>query len=106
MGRISVTRTHYPIFGYPSTRRYRQGVSRNDHAPKALGEAVRQLRVQGGVTQQDLAARLDVPQSWVSNIEGARRRLGVLEALELCEVLERPFAQLLTEYEKRRDASE
>lgn len=72
----------------------------------ALGEAVRQLRVQAGVTQKDLAARLGVPQSWVSNIESARRRLGVLEALEVCSALDRPFAQLLAEYEKRCDASE
>lgn len=82
------------------------GVSRDEHAPSALGEAVRQLRVQAGVTQQGLAARLGVPQSWVSNIESARRRLGVLEALDVCAALDIPFRQLLAEYEKRRDASE
>lgn len=63
---------------------------------------MRQLRVDAGVTQQDLAARLSVPQSWVSNVESARRRLGVLEALELCEALGCSFGQLLIEYEKRR----
>lgn len=76
----------------------------NEAAPAALGEAVRQLRIQAGVTQQELAASLGVPQSWVSNIESARRRLGVLEALEICSALDLPFGQLLTKYEGRRNA--
>lgn len=80
-------------------------MSRNEQASAALGEAVRELRVQAGLTQQDLAARLDVPQSWVSNIESARRRLGVLEALEVCAALDRSFVHLLAEYERRHDAS-
>lgn len=71
----------------------------------ALGEAVRQLRARAGITQQELAASLGVPQSWVSNIESARRRLGVLEALEICSALDITFDQLITQYEDRRDAS-
>lgn len=61
---------------------------------------MRQLRVQAGVTQLELASLLGVPQSWVSNIESARRRLGLLEALEVCSVLDRTIEQLLAEYEK------
>ena len=66
---------------------------------------MRQLRVQAGVTQLELASRLGVPQSWVSNIESARRRLGLLEALEVCAALDRTIQQLLDEYEKGRNAS-
>ena len=79
-------------------------MSRTEHEPTALGEAVRQLRAQKGLTQQELAASLDVPQSWVSNIEGARRRLGVLEALQVCEALGCSVADLLEEYERRHRA--
>jgi hypothetical protein len=40
----------------------------------------------------------------VSNIEGARRRLGVLEALQVCEALGCSVADLLEEYERRHRA--
>lgn len=73
-------------------------MTRDEPAHAALGEAVRHLRAQKGVTQQELAARLGVPQSRVSNIESARRRLGVLEALEVCEALGATFEELLAEY--------
>lgn len=75
-----------------------------EHAPEALGEAVRQLRLNAAVTQLELAARLAVPQSWVSNIESARRRLGLLEALDLCDALGCSVEQLLTAYERSNNA--
>lgn len=82
-------------------------MSRNDkHAPWALGEAVRRLRVQAGVTQLELAVRLGVPQSWVSNVESAQRRLGLLEALDVCSALDVSIHQLLAEYESDPRASE
>lgn len=82
-------------------------MSRNDkHAPSALGEAVRQLRVQAGITQLELAARLSVPQSWVSNVESAHRRLGLLEALEVCSALGISIQELLAQYEMGAHARE
>jgi len=58
------------------------------------------LREEGEVTQQNLAERLDVPQSFVSKVETGERRLDVLELRAVCTALEVPmrrFVQLLEE---------
>ncbi|MCB0885446.1 MAG: helix-turn-helix transcriptional regulator [Propionibacteriaceae bacterium] len=77
----------------------------DERAPQALGDAVRRLRLGKCLTQQELANRLAVPQSRVSNIESARRRLGVLEALELCHAMDCTLDDLITEYLKEMNAA-
>jgi transcriptional regulator with XRE-family HTH domain len=42
---------------------------------------LKELRLGKGFTQVQLAARLDVPQSYVSKYETGERRLGLLTAL-------------------------
>jgi transcriptional regulator with XRE-family HTH domain len=44
-------------------------------------------RVKSGLSQRQLAERLDKPQSYVSKYERGERRLDVVEFLELCGVL-------------------
>lgn len=46
-----------------------------------------ELRVQAGVTQRELARRLDRAHSYVSRIEKGDRRLDVPEMIQWCEVL-------------------
>lgn len=41
-----------------------------------------------GVTQSQLADRLDVPQSWVSTVEAGRRKLEFGELLIIFQALE------------------
>lgn len=41
-------------------------------------------RKSAGVTQQDLAARLKRPQSFVSKYERGERRIDVIEFLQIC----------------------
>ncbi len=41
-----------------------------------------------GLTQMDLALRLDRPQSYVSKFERGERRLDIIEFLEVAEVLQ------------------
>ncbi len=45
---------------------------------------LRQLRENAGLTQHDLADRLNKPQSWVARCETAARRVDVAEWVEWC----------------------
>lgn len=47
----------------------------------ALGSCLAEARKQAGVTQDELAARLEKPQSFVSAYERGQRRVDVLELL-------------------------
>ncbi len=57
----------------------------------ASAQTLRALLVEGrkaaGLTQQDLAARLGRPQSFVSKYERGERRLDVVEFLEVADAL-------------------
>lgn len=52
-----------------------------------LRRLLRELRTEGGLTQVELAERLDEPQSFVSKYESGERRLDVLELREVCNAL-------------------
>lgn len=47
---------------------------------RMLGRAIKQARVQAQLSQAEVARRMNVPQSWVSNVETAVRRIDVVEA--------------------------
>lgn len=48
-------------------------------------------RLEAGVTQQQIAERLDITQSSVSKVERGERRLDVVELLDFCEAIGLPF---------------
>lgn len=48
---------------------------------------VRQIRLDAGLRQADLARKLGEPQSFVSRYESGDRRLDVLELRHICEAL-------------------
>lgn len=48
-------------------------------------DLLRQIRVDAGLTQVQLAEKLDKPQSYVSKAEMGERRLDFLETLDFCE---------------------
>lgn len=48
---------------------------------------VRQIRLDAGLRQADLARKLGEPQSFVSRYESGERRLDVLELRQICMVL-------------------
>ena len=54
---------------------------------RVLWSLLRQVRKEAGMRQADVAAKLGVPQSFVSNYESGERRLDILELREVCEVL-------------------
>jgi len=49
-----------------------------------LQNLLRQIRVEAGLRQVDLAERLAEPQSFVSKYEKGERRLDILEVREIC----------------------
>ena len=57
--------------------------------------------MEAGLTQEDVARRLDRPQSFVSKYETGERRLDVLELREVCQVL----GLTLGEFVRRLDQS-
>jgi transcriptional regulator with XRE-family HTH domain len=54
---------------------------------ESLALLLRDLRVKAGLTQTEVAAALDKPQSYVSKYESAERRLDLIELADLCSVL-------------------
>lgn len=58
-----------------------------DHEYRKLAKLLREIRLSTGLTQQEVAARLDVPQSFVSKYEAAERRLDVFELHEVANAL-------------------
>lgn len=48
---------------------------------------LREMRVESGLTQTDLAARIEKDQAYVSRYESGQRRLDVLEVRELCQAV-------------------
>jgi len=54
---------------------------------KKLRLTLATARSQSGMTQTDLAAKLQRPQSFVSKYESGQRHLDVLEFIEVCNAL-------------------
>ena len=56
--------------------------------PQALvGDLFRQQRKHAGLKQAEVAARLGVPQSFVSKYESGERKLDLVEAHDVCKAL-------------------
>ena len=78
----------YPILGYPaSPAMIRVMPKRHSLTEQArLQDLLRKIRLDAGLTQADLAARLGQPQSFVSKYESGERRLDVLELRAVCRI--------------------
>lgn len=59
-----------------------------------------QVRVEAGVTQVELAARLDEVQPWISRVERGVRRLDLVELLLWCEALGISLSTFVQRYER------
>jgi transcriptional regulator with XRE-family HTH domain len=60
-----------------------------------------EARKKAGLSQQELAARLKKPQSFVSKYERGERRLDVVEFLHVARALGVPATEIITEIEKK-----
>jgi transcriptional regulator with XRE-family HTH domain len=61
---------------------------------------LRELRLEAGLTQADLAARVEKDQTYVSKYESGQRRLDVLEVREVCEAVGITLEEFVRRLEK------
>lgn len=59
----------------------------HSEAQLRLQRLLRQIRVEAGLTQVELAARLEIPQNYISNYERGERRLDILELRQVCNAV-------------------
>lgn len=67
----------------------------------ALGALLKEARQGAGLRQSDLAARLSVPQSYVSKYECGDRVVSLLEVRRICQAMGLSVAMLLSGLEAR-----
>ena len=67
---------------------------------ETLGDHVRELRQKRGLTQADLAGRLGVPQSRISEIESGSRVPNLVTMLRLAAALDCKPTALLSPFDK------
>lgn len=68
-----------------------------------LQQLLRAVREERGLTQVELAAALDKPQSFVSKIESGERRLDLVELREVCRALSIGLTTFVERFEARLD---
>src|SRR5437868_6577177 len=66
----------------------------------ALGQLLSRTRERAGLKQQDLAARLELPGSYLSKIENGTRRLDVIEFLHIAAAMGVDASELIREMQK------
>lgn len=64
---------------------------------------LRKTRVQSGLTQDDIAARLATTQSFISKCERGERRLDIVELKEWCTALNISLSSFVKRFERPAD---
>jgi transcriptional regulator with XRE-family HTH domain len=67
-----------------------------------LQELLRQVRVEAGLTQTELASRLQKPQSFVSKYESGERRLDLVELQQVCRAVGIDLVHFVRRFAKAR----
>lgn len=79
--------------------------SKDAHNQNILESLLKELRVNAGMRQIDVATKLGIQQSMVSKYEVGERRLDILEVRKLCELFHislSEFSNLLEERIKQK----
>lgn len=72
---------------------------------QALMQVLVETRKSKGITQQELANRLDRPQSYIAKVETGERRLDVVEFIEWAGGLKEGSEKLLASMKKEMDGA-
>lgn len=78
------------------------GRSGRDH--RVVGEVLRALRQEAGLTQVGVAERLGRPQSFVSKYEAGERRLDLLQLMDVARAVESHVTEIVKRLEAARHA--
>ena len=72
-----------------SSKRHTLAVQKSIYTPqqRQFLALLRQVRVEAGLTQMELAERLDATQSRISDYERGERRMDLLELYQYCQAL-------------------
>lgn len=65
-----------------------------------MTELLREVRLETGLTQVELAARIEKDQAYVSRYESGQRRLDVLEVREICQAIGITLEEFVKRLEK------
>ncbi|HYN84239.1 MAG TPA: helix-turn-helix transcriptional regulator [Pyrinomonadaceae bacterium] len=65
-----------------------------------LVSLLREMRIEAGLTQNELAGRIEKDQAYVSRYESGQRRLDVLEVREICQAIGIKFEVFVRRLEK------
>jgi transcriptional regulator with XRE-family HTH domain len=65
-----------------------------------LRTILRQIRIDAGLTQVELAAKLKVPQAIISNYERGERRLDLVELSDVCAAVGVSLSDFVKRYEE------
>lgn len=68
---------------------------------RVFTELLRETREAAGITQVELAERLEQTQSYISKVERGDRRLDIVQLRHVCVALGTTLPALITEFEKR-----
>lgn len=68
---------------------------------EALVGYLRELRVIQRLTQVEVAAKLDRPQTYISEIENRRRGLDLLQVMRFCEIYGVDIVEFVAEWARR-----
>jgi len=52
-----------------------------------LRKLLKEARLEAGLTQVEVAAKLRVPQSYIAKVEQGERKISFIEVLDLCKAL-------------------
>lgn len=73
--------------GYSETGFNVSGMFKDDIRRETLRHELREARLRAGLRQIDVALKLGKPQSYVAKVESGERRIDLIEALDLCQVV-------------------
>jgi transcriptional regulator with XRE-family HTH domain len=62
-------------------------VARNEKSAAVIGQVLRAVREQAGLTQQEVALKARMDRAYLSEVENGKRSLSVDRLLRLCDVL-------------------
>ena len=71
------------------------------HWQECLQKLLREIRMEAGLTQEELARKLDRKQSFVSKYEIGERRLDLVEISQICRALDISLTRFTREFERR-----